>query len=134
MQRSRSLWTLDTRAQTDYGIVRSYARTGIQWTTGDNVNAGSGAQAYIDRAFLQFGGLTAGRAVSFFDIYSFSLHSYQTNIIGSDTGGTGINLFGYTADFKDGFSASVSAEEHTSRSKPVVNTYALYGEGSDART
>ena len=43
VQRSRSLWTLDTRAQTDYGIVRSYARTGIQWTTGDNVNAGSGA-------------------------------------------------------------------------------------------
>ena len=127
VQRSRSLWTLDTRAQTDYGIVRSYARTGIQWTTGDNVNAGSGAQAYIDRAFLQFGGLTAGRAVSFFDIYSFSLHSYQTNIIGSDTGGTGINLFAYTADFKDGFSATVSAEEHTSRSKPVVNTIGTSG-------
>src|ERR1041384_6319052 len=30
VQRTRSLWTLDTRAQTDYGIVRSYARTGIQ--------------------------------------------------------------------------------------------------------
>ena len=65
VQRSRSLWTFDAREQTNYGIVRSYARTGIQWTTGDNVNAGSGAAAYIDRAFLQFGGLTAGRAVSF---------------------------------------------------------------------
>jgi hypothetical protein len=127
VQRTRSLWTLDTRAQTDYGIVRSYARTGIQWTSGDNVNAGSGAAAYIDRAFIQFGGLTAGRAVSFFDIYSFSTHSYQTNIIGSDTGGTGINLFGYTADFRDGLSASVSAEEHTSRSKPVVNTIGTSG-------
>lgn len=127
VQRSRSLWTLDTRSQTNYGIVRSYARTGIQWTTGDNVNAGSGAAAYIDRAFLQFGGLTAGRAVSFFDIYSFSLHSYQTNIIGSDSGGTGINLFAYTADLKDGLSATLSAEEHTSRSKPVVNTIGTSG-------
>lgn len=127
VQRSRSLLTLDTRQQTDYGIVRSYARTGIQWTSGDNVNAGSGAIAYIDRAFLQFGGLTAGRAVSFFDIYSFSQHSYQTNIIGSDSGGTGINLFAYTADLKDGLSATVSAEEHTSRSKPVVNTIGTSG-------
>lgn len=127
VQRSRSLWTLDTRQQTDYGIVRSYARTGIQWTSGDNVNSGSNAVAYIDRAFLQFGGLTAGRAVSFFDVYSFSQHSYQTNIIGSDSGGTGINLFAYTADLRDGLSATVSAEEHTSRSKPVVNTIGTSG-------
>src|SRR6478672_11900718 len=127
VQRSRSLWTLDTRAQTDYGIVRSYARTGIQWTTGDTVNAGSGAQAYIDRAFLQFGGLTAGRAVSFFDVYSFSLHSFQSNIIGSDSGGTGINLFAYTTDLKNGLSATVSAEERTSRSKPIVNTVGTSG-------
>ena len=96
-------------------------------STGDNVNAGSGAVAYIDRAFLQFGGLTAGRAVSFFDVYSFSLHSYQTNIIGSNSGGTGINLFAYTTDLKNGLSATVSAEERTSRSKPIVNTVGTSG-------
>ena len=127
VQRSRFLWTFDARQPTDYGMVRSYARTGIQWSTGDNVNAGSGAVAYIDRAFLQFGGLTAGRAVSFFDVYSFSLHSYQTNIIGSDSGGTGINLFAYTTDLKNGLSATVSAEERTSRSKPIVNTVGTSG-------
>ena len=98
VQRSRFLWSFDARQQTEYGLLRSYARTGIQWTTGDSVNSGSGAVAYIDRAFLQFGGLTAGRAVSFFDVYSFSLHSYQTNIIGSDSCGTGFNLFAYTTD------------------------------------
>ena len=127
VQRSRFLWTFDARQPTDYGMVRGYARTGIQWSTGDNVNAGSGAVAYIDRAFLQFGGLTAGRAVSFFDVYSFSLHSYQTNIIGSDSGGTGINLFAYTTDLKNGLSATVSAEERTSRSKPIVNTVGTSG-------
>jgi hypothetical protein len=127
VQRSRFLWSFDARQQTEYGLLRSYARTGIQWSTGDNVNAGSGAVAYIDRAFLQFGGLTAGRAVSFFDVYSFSLHSFQTNIIGSDSGGTGVNLFAYTADLGNGLSATLSAEDHTSRSKPVVNTVGTAG-------
>src|SRR4029077_4956810 len=81
----------------------------------------------IDRAFLQFAGLTAGRAVSFFDIYSFSLHSHQTNIIGSDSGGPGLNLFPYTAELGAGLSASISAEENTSRSKPVINTIGTAG-------
>jgi Porin subfamily len=51
-ERTRFLWTFDTRTQTDYGTLRSYARTGIQWSTGDSVNAGSNASAYIDRAFI----------------------------------------------------------------------------------
>jgi len=127
VQRSRFLWSFDTRQQSEYGLIRTYARTGIQWSTGDSVNAGSGAVAYIDRAFLQFGGLTAGRAVSFFDVYSFSLHSFQSNIIGSDSGGTGINLFAYTADLGNGLSATMSAEDHTSRSKPIVNTIGTSG-------
>jgi porin-like protein len=127
VQRTRMLWTLDTRTQTEYGTLRSYARTGIQWSSGDSVNSGSNAVAYIDRAFLQFAGFTAGRAVSFFDIYSFSLHSFQTNVIGSDSGGTGINLFAWTTEFGNGLSASISAEEHSSRSKPVVNTIGTAG-------
>jgi hypothetical protein len=127
VQRSRFLWSFDTRQQTEYGLLRTYARTGIQWSTGDSVNSGSNAAAYIDRAFLQFGGLTAGRAVSFFDVYSFSMHSFQTNIIGSDSGGTGINLFAYTADLGKGLSATLSAEDHTSRSKPIINTIGTAG-------
>jgi hypothetical protein len=131
VQRTRALWTFDTREQTEYGMIRSYSRTGIQWSTGDSVNSGSNAVAYIDRAFLQFGGrgggLTAGRTVSYFDIYSFSLHSFQTNIIGSDSGGTGINLITWTTELGQGFTAAISAEDHTSRSKPVVNTIGTAG-------
>jgi hypothetical protein len=127
VQRTRFLWSFDARQQTDYGMLRSYARTGIQWSTGDSVNSGSNAVAYIDRAFLQFGGLTAGRAVSYFDTYSFSLHSFQTNVIGSDSGGTGINLIAYTTDLGNGWAATLSAEDHTSRSKPIVNTIGTAG-------
>src|SRR6185503_11045112 len=120
-------WSFDARQQTEFGLLRSYARTGLQWSSGDSVNSGSNAVGYIDRAFLQLGGLTAGRAVSFFDVYSFSLHSFQTNVIGSDSGGTGINLFAYTLPLGGGWSATASAEEHTSRSKPVVNTIGTAG-------
>jgi hypothetical protein len=129
--RTRSLWTLDTRQQTDYGMLRTYSRTGIQWSTGDSNNSGSNAVAYIDRAFLQFGGksggLTAGRTVSYFDIYSFSLHSFQTNVIGSDSGGTGINLLAWTTNLGQGLTAAISAEDHQNRSKPVVNTIGTAG-------
>jgi len=69
--RQRMLWTYDVRTQTEYGTLRSYARTGIQWTTGDSVLAGSGAQGYLDRAFIQFGGFTFGKGVSFYDSYVF---------------------------------------------------------------
>jgi len=125
VSRARSLWTLDTRQQTDYGMLRTYSRTGIQWSTADSNNSGSNAVAYIDRAFLQFGnkagGLTAGRTVSYFDIYTFSLHSFQSNIIGSDSGGTGINLLAWTTDLGGGVTAAISAEEHQQRSKPIIN-------------
>jgi hypothetical protein len=50
------------------------------------------------------------------------LHSYNTNIIGSDSGGTGINMFAYTKELGGGLSASIAAEERTSRDKPIVNT------------
>ena len=66
--RQRMLWTYDVRTQTEYGTLRSYARTGIQWTTGDSVLVGSGAQGYLDRAFIQFAGFTFGKGASFYEL------------------------------------------------------------------
>src|SRR5262249_51554304 len=48
-------------------------------------------------------------------------------IIGSDSGGTGINLFAYTVELGAGVSASISAEERTSRDKPIINTVGTAG-------
>jgi hypothetical protein len=128
VQRTRVVWSFDTRTATEYGTLRSYARAGMQWSTGDSVNAGSNATPYLFRAYLQFAGLTAGRTDSFFDIYGFEgLQSFQTGIIGGSTSGQGLNLFAYTADLGGGLSATIATEENTSRSKPVINTIGTAG-------
>jgi hypothetical protein len=113
--RSRGVITWDTRTQTAYGTLRSYFTAGLQWTTGDAVTAGSGAATFLYRAFIQFAGFTFGLTQSFYDFYSYSIHSNQTNMIGSDSGGTGTNVVAYTAQFGNGFSASISLEDNTHR-------------------
>jgi hypothetical protein len=116
------LWTYDVRSNTELGTLRSYARTGIQWTTGDSVLAGSGAVAYLDRAFIQFAGFTLGKAVSFYDSYVFGIHSYQSSILGSEgTSGNGTPMIAYTATLGNGILASVALEESYARSKSITN-------------
>ena len=61
------------------------------------------------------GGFTAGRAQSFFDFYSTPAYSNTTNVWGSDTGGGGDNVFGYTAQFGNGLSATIAAEDAVTR-------------------
>ena len=120
--RNRMLWTYDVRSQTEYGTLRSYARTGIQWTTADSVLAGSGAQGYLDRAFIQFAGFTFGKSVSFFDSYVFGLHSYQSSLLGSEgTAGNGTPQIAYTVMLGNGISATLALEESFARGKSVVN-------------
>lgn len=119
--RSRGVLTIDTRSQTEYGTLRSYFTLGLQWTTGDSITAGSGATTFLYRAFIQFAGFTFGLTQSFFDFYTYAMHSNQTNIIGSDTGGTGQTVLAYTAQFGNGVSASISLEDGTHRRTPVVD-------------
>ena len=57
--------------------------------------AGSGVQAYLDRAFIQFGGFTFGKGLSFYDGYTLGLHSYSSYQLGSD-GTAGNGLYQYT--------------------------------------
>jgi hypothetical protein len=110
--RSRAVLTVDTRSQTEYGTLRSYFAFGPTWDNGSQSNPTS---VYAYRGFIQWAGFTAGRSVSFFDAFSFSPYSNQTNYWGSDTGGTGINLLGYTAQVGNGFSATISAEDSVQR-------------------
>jgi hypothetical protein len=120
--RQRMLWTYDVRTQTEYGTLRSYARTGIQWTTGDSVLAGSGALGYLDRAFVQFAGFTFGKAASFYDSYVYGIHSYQSSILGSEgTSGNGTPMIAYSFAAGNGITASFALEDSYARSKPIVN-------------
>jgi hypothetical protein len=109
-QRARAVLSFDVRSQTAYGTLRAYIRGGWQWSSGDEYTS-SPQSAYYDRGFIQFAGFTFGKAVSFFDIYGPYNHSYITNFVGSATGGSGLMVAGYTAQFGNGFSASLALED-----------------------
>ena len=102
--RTRSLISVDTRQQTEYGVLRTYFTIGH---TGDSPTAEG---IYANRGFIQFAGFTFGLAQSFFDFYSAPATSYfatQTE----DTGDGGWRVAAFTANFGNGITSTLSAEE-----------------------
>src|SRR5215210_5077781 len=68
--RARGRIQLDARTATAYGLVRAFVRFEITRSSGTRLNGESGTigtETEVSQAFVQFGGLTAGRALSFFD-------------------------------------------------------------------
>jgi hypothetical protein len=129
---------LDARNPTAYGTLRTFVRLIIASRTGSHrsgtqerwgnatiptaaADAGwtSRAQEWlgVDKAFVQWGGLVAGRTQSFFDFYN------SPEIIGllpaSNLGST--NLVGYIATFGSGFYASVALEDAIMRRQAISN-------------
>ena len=136
---------LDARTQTAYGTLRAFVRFDIASRTGGyffsgstlraaNAFAGQGidqqqTQKFVelDKAFIQFAGVTAGRAASFFDFYAHDFELIGSSL-GSDQAST--NLFGYTAQLGNGFSATISAEDPTFRRTPLFNVGAVAPNGT----
>jgi hypothetical protein len=140
--RARGRIYVDARNQTAYGTLRTFVRvdttvstgsynqgvnsTGPQFTaiSGSNTPVVNGAnipgsqtnQANLDRAFVQFGPITAGRSQSFFDFYADALN--YGPIRGSDNV---VNLLAYTATFGSGFSATVALEDSNEHRQGVGN-------------
>ena len=130
---------LDARTQTAYGTLRAFVRLDAGARTGSSAVGTSGtqqrignafpglgvdqfgrAQQYVnvDKAFIQFAGLTAGRASSFFDFYA---HDFELGgaTLGSDVFST--NLLAYTATIGNGLSATLSIEDPVSRRTPIFS-------------
>jgi len=127
--RSRFLATFDVRSQTEYGTLRGYTRAGFQWTTGD-ASLGSGATLYLDRAFVQLGGWTFGKTVSFYDLSIAEMgYSDQTQILFRTTGGQGVAVLAYTAQLGNGLSASLSVEDNAESRMPILNVGGTGGVG-----
>jgi porin-like protein len=106
--RIRGYITADARNQTEYGTLRSYIAVGLSTNT-LGVD-GASNQFDANRAFIQWAGFTFGRAASFYDFYSGAAVSYFGFFPQSDTGDGGKEVMAYTAQFGNGFSASLSAE------------------------
>ncbi|MDQ0394151.1 porin [Labrys monachus] len=111
----RAQISFDVRTDTDYGLLRSYllldAATGTSNGQSWQVGNVSGSKVYVDKAYIQFGGLTAGYAETFYAFYdNYYGDTFFAPYFGS--GGTGTKqLLAYTAQFGGGFSATLSIED-----------------------
>jgi hypothetical protein len=115
--RARGYITADARSQTEYGTVRGYIAVGV---SGSDVN-GAGNTFDANRAFIQWAGFTFGQAQSFYDFYSVPATSYWGTFPASDTGDPGWKVLGYTAQFGNGFSATIAAEMRRIPTTTIVN-------------
>ena len=104
---NRGSLSADARSQTEYGTVRGYIALG-----GQSISNGSANPTFfIERAFIQFAGFTFGRTQSFFDNFTTTERfNYIESKTSGDTYNYGVDLFGYTAQFGNGISASISLE------------------------
>ena len=118
---------LDARTATGYGTLRAFIRVNSSFGSSTTAQTGALNQLYnttsgplpakeqtiVNKAFVQFAGLTAGRAQSMFDFYA-DAYNYEA-LRGSNASPA---LLAYTYSFDGpftGFSATISAEDGVSR-------------------
>ena len=109
VMRARGYITADARDQTPYGTARAYIAVGLAST--DTGAAFTPSSLGFNRLFLQWAGITAGIAQSFYDFYSSAAVGYRAYNPSSDTGDSGWWLWGYTAQLGNGVTATISAEQ-----------------------
>ncbi|QOZ23833.1 porin [Bradyrhizobium sp. CCBAU 51753] len=137
--RSREDLNIDTRTATEYGVVRTFFDGVFTWTSGSYTGNGNGTTTYagdgiaggslgVYYAFIQFAGFTMGKAISQF---SAPWTNYPGNNFDGLVGGggtvTGVNQFTYTADFGQGVTATISAQDPVQYYQAGVNNLAVPG-------
>jgi opacity protein-like surface antigen len=107
---------LDTRTATAYGLLRTFTRVTTNVSSGAIYGRGPGEVSSggvaLEQAYIQFGGLTAGRATSFFS--NADLPNTNMGTLRFDDA-PDQNLFAYTFSFGNGFSATLSLEDGIQR-------------------
>src|ERR1700722_11745029 len=102
----------DARQDTAYGVLRGFIETQFNQGAGYQ-GGGPGSATLINYAYLQWAGLTLGKANSFFSFYGGGEN--WDNLISPDQQGYNQPvLFAYTATFGGGFSATIAAQSAAS--------------------
>ena len=117
ISRTRVISEIDARYATDYGDAHAFIRAGAQYDSQSGAGATAGVVPYIERAFLQFAGLTTGYTQSFFD--PGRNYMMTTPYAGSSTWTA---LAAYTGRFGNGLSATISLEDAANRTTGVMIT------------
>lgn len=126
---------LDTRTETEYGLLRSYMDFRIQYRSveewGAPLPGGATTEVIPWTLYVQFAGFTFGRLTSMFDFYA------NQNVLGTDPGTIGddtqTNMMAYTWDFSHGWSATFSIEDSSERAAGVAPADAYSGETLQAQ-
>ena len=136
--RARQDLTVDTRTATEYGAVRTFFEATFSWTSGTYAGTGAGGTFYsaaaqaggfggvgnpsdgglgggsvaIKKAFIQFAGFTMGRTISAFDApwVNYPANNFD-GLVGGGGTDNGVNQFTYTAEFGNGVSGTLSAQD-----------------------
>jgi len=96
---------LDARTATEFGTLRSYVSIYSSNTNGTNSTT-------LENAYIQWGGLTAGRLTSNFDIFTGQAF---IGVVDRDWSDVTTNQIAYTAAFGNGFSATLALEDRSER-------------------
>ncbi|MFD1474655.1 MULTISPECIES: porin [Ancylobacter] len=122
---SRAAVQLDARTQTEYGTLRSYIEARIE--QGQNYGYGltddgttsavfsdtTRNRAVLKYGYIQFAGFTFGQATSAFDFWAGDgWYGIRPGNFYSDQS---LNVIQYTADFGNGFSATIALEDGQAR-------------------
>ena len=130
--RHRANLSTDSRTQTSYGTLRTFASIHFENTV-DDTGAINANELTVQRAFIQWAGFTLGRTASFVDPAGQmgdsgirSLHQIQTE---STTGASGINQIAYTWQLGNGITFNVGADEERVRG---IHNLGTFGGGGTA--
>src|SRR6266404_5103479 len=130
--RARMALSVDTRTQTEYGLVRTFGQADIQFSTlggsttnpnnlntnlGNNpqlLDSAGGGYTAVEYVFIQFAGFTFGKSAS---AYASPWQGFPGNntsfLLGGQNTDTGVNNIQYTAQFGNGLSASIGLDDPT---------------------
>lgn len=135
---------LDARTQSPFGTVRSFVRMAMNYGAGANYQTGNNSTGlngvafnrtagptiqregvFLDKGFIQFAGITAGRAQSFFDFYADAIN--YAGLYGSNSSPW---LAAYTFTAGGGFSVTGAIEDPYTHRGNVGNVINVANVGS----
>ena len=103
--RTQAYAYLDARTATQFGTLRAYSALSQRAENGV-------LSVQLDKAYIQWGGMTAGYATSNFDIFTGQTFM---GVVTRNWSDATVNQLAYTAAFGNGFSATLAVEDRSGR-------------------
>jgi hypothetical protein len=124
--RARGTSTSMPAPATAYGMLRTYIRMEITRSSGAHTGGGITTSPEISQAFVQFGGLTAGRVTSIFSNGDLPTGHFGT-LRCDDRSNADVTLLAYTFSLGNGLSATISLEDGLERRVNNGLVFPLFG-------